>query len=138
MLRINRSRIWFVWPLALASVLLTLGACGGDDDAGEDDASGDGITIKMLDNSFKPAEITVSAGTTVTFDLPNIGQVPHNMRIAPLDGNYDSPDSVVTDPEIVSPGKSGTIQWKVPTTPGTYKFRCDIHPTEMTGTIQVN
>lgn len=136
MLRINRSRIWFVWPLALASVLLTLGACGGDDDAGEDDASGDGITIKMLDNSFKPAEITVSAGTTVTFDLPNIGQVPHNMHIASARGIYRESDWI-SKPESINPGQSGTLTWTVPAEPGTYRFRCDFHEADMVGVLTV-
>ena len=39
--------------------------------------------------------------------------------------------------KIINAGKSGMIEWKVPTQAGTYKFRCDIHPTEMTGTITV-
>lgn len=95
------------------------------------------IKIDMKDNVFSPKVFTVKAGDSVTFDAANVGKVPHNIRIAPLDGNYDSPQSVVTDPEIVNAGKSGTLKWTVPTATGTYKFRCDIHPTEMTGTITV-
>ena len=106
--------------------------------AGVPVADGATLKIEMKDNVFGTKAISATAGSNVTFDLENVGKVPHNMRIAPLDGNYDSPDSVVTDPEIVSPAKSGTLKWEVPKAPGTYKFRCDIHPTEMTGTIQVN
>ncbi|MGE0601214.1 MAG: copper-containing nitrite reductase [Dehalococcoidia bacterium] len=100
-------------------------------------ADGGSLKITMKDNAFDSTSLETTAGAKVTFDLENTGKLPHNMRIAPLDGNFDSPDSVVTNPEIVNPGKSGTLQWAAPTQPGTYKFRCDIHPTEMTGTIQV-
>lgn len=99
----------------------------------------DGATLKMemKDNVFGTKAVSATAGSKVTFDLENVGKVPHNMRIAPLDGNFDSAQSVTSVPEIVTPGKSGTLQWSVPSAPGTYKFRCDIHPTEMTGTIVV-
>lgn len=94
--------------------------------------------VTMKDNAFEPKALSLKAGQKVTFELPNIGKVPHNMRIAPAGGNYDSPASVVTSPEIINPGKSGTLEWTAPSEPGTYQFRCDIHPVDMTGTIIVN
>jgi nitrite reductase (NO-forming) len=95
------------------------------------------ITLSMSDNVFRPTTATVKAGTTVAFDLPNEGKVPHNMRIADSKGSYDSKESVVSRPELINPGKKGALTWKVPTTPGAYKFRCDIHPVDMVGTITV-
>lgn len=95
------------------------------------------IKVTMKDNAFDPKTIAVKAGDAVMFDVVNTGKVPHNMRIATLDGNFDSQPGVVTTPEIINAGKSGMIDWTVPNQPGTYKFRCDIHPTEMTGTITV-
>ncbi len=96
-------------------------------------------TIKVVtkDNLFDPKQITVKAGESVMFDVVNSGKVPHNMRIAPLDGNFDSASSSVTTPEIINAGKSGMLDWKVPSQAGAYKFRCDIHPVEMTGVITV-
>lgn len=95
------------------------------------------IKVTMKDNLFDPKTIAVKAGDSVMFDVQNVGKVPHNMRIATIDGNYDAAPGVVTTPEIINAGKSGMIEWKVPAQTGTYKFRCDIHPTEMTGTITV-
>ena len=63
----------------------------------------------MLDNSFKPAEITVSAGTTVTFDLPNIGQVPHNMHIASARGIYRETDWL-SKPESINPRPPAAVR----------------------------
>ena len=55
---------------------------------------------------------------------------------AQADGSFDGPGSVVSNPEVINPGKTATLTF-TPTTPGTYKFRCDIHPDQMTGTITV-
>lgn len=92
--------------------------------------------ISMVDNAFKPDTLTAKAGQKVTFTLTNDGKVPHNMQIAGLDGNFDTPVAS-TNPELVSPGKTGTVDW-TPPSPGTYKFRCEVHPDQMTGTITVS
>jgi len=131
-------RIFLVLASAAASATLFV-ACGsgGDDDASSGPAGdGDTIEIKMLDNFFKPSEITVKAGTTVTFELPNVGKLPHNMHIASLRGVYrESP--WLSEPELSNPGDTGYLKWEVPAEPGVYKFRCDIHEAEMTGKITV-
>jgi plastocyanin len=78
----------------------------------------------------------VKAGTKVTFDLPNVGQLPHNMHIASLRGIYrESP--WVSEPEVTNGGQTGRLVWEVPAEAGTYNFRCDYHEAEMTGTITV-
>ncbi len=91
-------------------------------------------TVLMEDNLFNPNTLTIKAGQKTTINLVNQGKVPHNMHIALADGNYDNPASITGD--IVNAGKSGTIEFTPPAA-GTYKFRCDIHPDQMTGTITV-
>ena len=90
----------------------------------------------MKDNLFAQTSYTVKAGQKVTFDLTNDGKLPHNMRIAQADGNFDGPKSVVADPELIGSGKKGTLSF-TPAAPGTYQFRCDFHPDQMKGTITV-
>ena len=97
----------------------------------------EGTEVVMLDNSFDPDELTVAAGEEVTFVLPNEGAATHNMRIADANGEYDTDESVVSTPELVAGGGLGTLTWDVPAEPGTYDFRCDVHPVEMVGTITV-
>ena len=92
--------------------------------------------VSMKDNLFAQVNYSARAGQKVTFDVSNDGKAPHNMRIAQADGNYDGPNSVVTDPEIVNAGKKATLSF-TPATTGTYKFRCDLHPDQMIGTITV-
>ena len=90
----------------------------------------------MLDNSFRPNKVSVAAGSTVTFELPNKGKLPHNMHIASARGVYrESP--WVSKPEVTNGGERGTLTWEVPAEPGDYKFRCDFHEVEMTGTLTV-
>lgn len=99
--------------------------------------SGLTIAVSMGDNFFDPDEITVPAGATVTFDLTNGGQAIHNMRIAGLDGEYDTEDDTVSDPDIVRPGETAVLTWTAPSEPGEIIFRCDFHPIDMVGRIIV-
>lgn len=94
-------------------------------------------TINLRDNLFAPKDFRVQAGKQVVLDLPNRGKVPHNMRITGPDNAFDTGDDAVSVPELVKAGEDGKLTWQVPATTGTYKFRCDIHPVEMTGTITV-
>lgn len=134
----------------LAGAALVAGAagasCGGGDDDDADGGSttgdtasvadGETLEVKMFDNYFRPKDITVEAGTKVTFDLPNVGQLPHNMHIASLRGVYrESP--WVSEPAVTNGGQTGTLTWEVPDEPGLYKFRCDFHEAEMVGTLTV-
>ncbi len=94
------------------------------------------LTQNMTDNVFGTKTYTVKVGEAVTFSLVNNGKVLHNMRIADAKGSFDSAQSVVSDPEFVPAGKTGTLTW-TPATAGSYNFRCDVHPDQMTGTITV-
>lgn len=99
-------------------------------------ASSGNLQVSMKDNFFAPTSYTATVGQTAKFDLSNDGKLPHNMRIAQADGSFDGPKSVVSEPEIINLGKKGSLSF-TPATAGTYRFRCDIHPDQMTGTITV-
>jgi plastocyanin/heme-degrading monooxygenase HmoA len=95
------------------------------------------VAISMGDNFFDPNEITVAAGSEVEIDLTNNGAAIHNMRIAGEDGEYNTDDDVVSDPEVISGGQTGTVVWTAPSSAGEIIFHCDFHPTDMIGTITV-
>jgi len=78
-------------------------------------------SVKMLDNSFSPATLSVPAGSSVTFT--NTGRVPHTATAA--DKSFDS--------GMVMPGGSWSTVLR---TPGTYRYVCIVHP-GMAGTITV-
>lgn len=117
-------------PSPVATVSPTAAASPGGATTGE-------LKIAMKDNFFEPDTLTLKVGQKVTITLTNEGKVPHNMHIAPLDGNFDAAQgSVLSNPDLTLPGKTGELEW-TPQQPGTYKFRCDVHPDQMTGTITV-
>lgn len=104
-----------------------------------------GVDIALHDNSFDPNEITVTAGDTVTFNLTNEGSAIHNMHIS-VNGDYaqgvcdTGGEAPCSDPNTIPGGTTATLTFDVPAdaAPGTQiPFRCDFHPTEMTGTITV-
>ena len=98
-------------------------------------APGD-LEIVMGDNFFDPDVITVVSGEETTIALVNEGAAIHNLRIAGPDGDYDTDDDTVSDPDTIRGGQEGTVTW-TPEAPGEQDFRCDFHPTEMTGTITI-
>lgn len=123
--------------IALGLLLLTAACSSGQSPtvSGTPDSGGT-MKIKMLDSTFEPDQITVKAGTTVKFELPNVGVLPHNMHIASARGVYrESPWA--SQPEPINGGKTGSLTWEVPSEAGTYKFRCDYHESTMFGTITV-
>ncbi|HET9477627.1 MAG TPA: cupredoxin domain-containing protein [Dehalococcoidia bacterium] len=99
--------------------------------------SGGSTAITMTDNKFDPAEITVSAGADVTFDLTNDGVAIHNMRIAGEDGQYNTGDDASSEPGLISGGGTATLEWTAPDSAGEIIFQCDFHPTDMKGVITV-
>jgi plastocyanin len=96
-----------------------------------------GLAVVMKDNLFEPAEMKVKAGASVTFDLKNDGVAIHNMRIAGPDGSYNSDDDAASDPNLISGGATGKLDWTAPDQPGEIKFQCDFHQPAMAGTITV-
>jgi plastocyanin len=127
------------------------GQANGISDTTPTPADGDGdrppsdgvINVVMGDNFFDPREITVTAGSAVTFALVNQGAAIHNMHIADAEGNYASGlcDASAGDacsaPNAVRSGQTATLEWQVPDSPGQYPFRCDFHPIDMVGVITV-
>ena len=131
-----------------AAVLATAGllamACAGEEGALKGDASNaatpegeSAITLEvtLLDNYFQPNQFTVKTGQTVTFVITNEGEAIHNMRIAGPDGQGMTEDDAVSEPDMIRGGQSGVLVWTAPQ-PGTYPFRCDVHP-DSQGTIIV-
>ena len=89
----------------------------------------DEVVIQVRDNSFVGQHVTVSAGTTVTFD--NRGRNPHN-AVPVEDGAFAE---VAT--ESLPPGQAATVVFDEP---GEYAYYCTLHGTEtagMVGTIRL-
>lgn len=100
----------------------------------------DGATIELGDNFFLLAEkqnpeFTLTVGATVNATLNNTGATQHDMHIDGVDKAYDSEDDIVSDPDLIPGGATGTIAINLPL--GSYNYKCDFHPDTMKGTLVV-
>ena len=103
-------------------------------------ALADGATIEIGDNFFKldakqNPVFTVTAGAAVNATLNNTGANIHDLHIDGVDKKFDSDDDIISDPDAVSGGTTGTIAINLPV--GTYNYKCDFHADTMKGTIVV-
>jgi plastocyanin len=80
-------------------------------------------SVKIVDFAFEPKEVSVSAGGTVTWN--NTGNAQHTATF----------DDVDLDTEVITPGSDGKLV--APAKPGSYSYRCNIHPAKMRGVLVV-
>lgn len=144
MTRFKGLRTTGVIALAGLALVASLAACGGDDSdepattataaaAGKTAEAASGpIEIKMTDNKFDPAAITIPVNTEVEITVENEGAAIHNMHI--LSQMAEGED--FASENIVRPGTESTFTVKFTKT-GTYEFVCDFHLTDMKGTVTV-
>jgi plastocyanin len=88
------------------------------------------VAISATELEFDASSLTAPAGEPFDLTFDNTVAVPHNVAI------YT--DDSAADPLFVGETVTGptTITYAVPALdPGEYFFRCDVHPTQMTGTL---
>ena len=81
------------------------------------------IDVGVVDFAFDPKDASVAAGGTVK--VANRGQAPHTMTL----------DDVALDSGTIDPGSSSDLT--APDAPGSYSYRCTIHPARMRGVLVV-
>lgn len=131
-----------IWVLAvtLSATAAIAMACGSSADSAsltsEAHKGRRALQVDMRDNLFEPKRLTVKAGEPLVITLRNRGVEPHNMRVAGMDGRYNTADDLVSQPEMQMTGMVGTLEL-ILDRPGTYQFRCDFHAAGMLGVITV-
>jgi len=80
-------------------------------------------SVDMVDFAFKPPQLSVAPGGKVTWH--NKGSQSHTATF----------DDVQLDTNVVSPGADATLT--APDKPGSYSYRCNIHPAKMRGVLVV-
>jgi plastocyanin len=122
--------------LVVAGVLLTGGglvgaAAGNREIEAHKDGGAEHVSITARNVAFnrKSFELHPNLPATIRFD--NEDSQPHNLAI------YTSEDAtrVIFQGNVVVGGEKGQYRFMAPG-PGTYFFRCDIHP-QMKGTVRV-
>ncbi len=86
-------------------------------------------------NGFAEKCLAVDAGKAFTVDFNNQDSIAHNMSIYTDSSGTTSIQTQALDLTLVS--KTVTYNFDAIAKPGTYFFRCDFHPTAMTGAFIV-
>jgi plastocyanin len=86
--------------------------------------------------AFENNNLLVPLGAPIVIRVTNDDLQTHNLRIAGLDGSFETEDDAVTDPPSIAAGEAGELTFAPPVA-GVYTFRCDIHPDVMGGQIAV-
>jgi plastocyanin len=115
-----------------ASMAFVAVACGGVSDQG---GGIGGATVRLVvkDISFDKEQITLTAGAQTTVELDNQDEgLPHNFAIY----QDESAETAIFQGDIVEGPNTTEFAFTAPDA-GTFFFRCDVHPTQMTGTVVV-
>ena len=117
-------------PPAVAMVNITVTGMASNATAPKMDAKSVVIGVTAKNIAFNVSTITVPAGANVTviFDNQDAG-ISHNIAF------YDSEaaEKLFYRGEIFQGIRTVTYHFTGPSAPGTYWFRCDVHPTAMYG-----
>ena len=93
------------------------------------------IEVTLLDILFSPNNLHVPLDEAVTIRFTNNDPATHTMRVAGIDGRYDTEDDAVVS--TIGPGAVEELTFDGAAA-GTYTFRCDLHPGSMGGVIVVD
>lgn len=85
---------------------------------------------------FEPASIEVNTSETVKIVIKNTGQISHGFRAQGDDGQYDTSDDYVSNPDVIKPGEQGVAVVRFDTGGKTLEFR-DETLNQVTGSITV-
>lgn len=117
--------------VAISASVLT--ACSDDDDPVPDAQASSTTTIALtttvatepiIIRDFSFSGLEVKAGSKVL--VQNRGQQPHTLTA----------DDMAFNTGQVPPGRN--VEFSVPSRTGTYKVKCLVHPTRMTGELKVS
>jgi len=121
----------------LLAVPSPTGGPAGGPAAAECEPEGPGLSLEAppgaAGTGFDPTCLAANAGEAFTVDFNNADTVPHNFSIYTDDTATES----LFEGEIVNPASSTQYQPEPIDEAGNLFFRCDLHPTTMTGTFVV-
>jgi plastocyanin len=111
-----------IHPAAMKGVVTVTGQAAASGPA-QASAGPREVDVGAVDFAFEPKDASVAAGGKVT--VTNRGQAPHTMTL----------DDVQLDTGTIAPGASAELT--APDAPGSYSYRCTVHPARMRGVLVV-
>ncbi len=105
---------------------------GGGATEGQGGTEVGAVNLTAQDSTFNPRQLRVPGGGQVSVRFTNSDAVPHNFAVY----QDQSATRVIYRGETFPGPATRNETFKAPP-PGRYFFRCDVHPTTMTGTLVV-
>jgi plastocyanin len=130
------KRSWTAAAFLTVALAMALAACGSDDPTLDVAGSvctpgGTRLVIAARDIRFDKDCMAAPANQDLTITFDNKELVPHNVAIRNQDGDGDLfAGEVFSGPKTVTYTVEGLA-------PGTYRFWCSVHPSQMEGTLLV-
>jgi len=92
------------------------------------------INLQAMNVAFNLKTITVPVGASIQINFQNMDHgVQHNFAVY----TDSTAATLIFRGQVITGPATATYTFTAPSQPGTYFFRCDIHPTIMTGTFIV-
>ncbi len=137
----GRSGVGAMVGAVLGVMLLVGGIAVASTSGSQEAATGAPVSVRIVappgasTKGFLETTVNVPAGRAFTIDFVNQeGGVPHNISIFTNDPTKDTAAKQIFKGNIITGPSSAT--YDVPAlAAGTYFFRCDVHPTIMTGKL---
>ncbi|HEY8491510.1 MAG TPA: cupredoxin domain-containing protein [Dehalococcoidia bacterium] len=90
------------------------------------------VEVEASGTAFNVDAVTVEAGREVTVVFRNRDAVPHQLAF------YRSAEGgLIAQGDVIAGGQSDRLTFEAPSQPGTYHFRCELHPAQMQGRLEV-
>jgi plastocyanin len=128
---VRSTSLWATLPpLAIVALGLAASGCAPDPPDAGTRTNGVVVTVQALDNTFRPQDLVIEAGTEVLFE--NVGRNEHDVIPEP-----DSPQGWGVGRDLFAPGDTYS---RIFSEPGVYEYVCSIHGVNrkgMIGTITV-
>lgn len=122
------------YPLLIGIVLAQIGFGAGEGHAAEaaQQQTSEGTALAAAAGQFDKSELTLTADEEVTLPFTNEDSIEHNVSIY---ADESAEKDLFTGSNVA--GGASTDYDIPPLKKGEYFFRCDLHPTAMTGTVVV-
>ena len=135
---LSSVKLWLAVTAMLSLVLLQ--ACSSSSSTPTASATGPAVSVDLTAQNFTfdKTTITVPAGAAVTINFNNKDTgIQHNFAVYQTGSASGTATGVIFAGKLVTGPGTATYTFTAPATKGTYFFRCDVHPTQMTGSFIV-
>jgi plastocyanin len=142
--RVRNRPVALPFLLGAAGVVVAVGVVAavafGDRPPTEIAAGGGGpkperVSLTASGTKFLETKLTFTAGSKISMNFDNKDvSLQHNFEL--FDGKDANAPSLFRSPLVTGPS-TATFTFTAPSKPGSYFFHCDVHPTQMFGTVTV-